>query len=132
MQVHLGILQGVIERMAANSASAKAWCIALVSAILVVIADMDVPPCSLLALFPILMFCALDTYYLALERGFRAAYGEFVMKVHLGTLVPSDLYEVVQAGSMFKHQIAALLSFSIWGFYLVLIGLVLLAWRVVL
>ena len=43
IQAHLGIAQSVIQRMAANSASCKAWCIGLVSAILVVVADKNSP-----------------------------------------------------------------------------------------
>ncbi|WP_414544018.1 hypothetical protein [Nostoc sp. CCY0012] len=38
VQSYLNILQGVIARMANNSASCKTWCISLVSAILVVLA----------------------------------------------------------------------------------------------
>jgi len=34
VQSHLSIIQSVIQRMASNSTSSKAWCITLVSAIL--------------------------------------------------------------------------------------------------
>jgi len=43
VQSYLTILQDVIGRMASNSAGAKTWCIALVSAIIVVIADKGEP-----------------------------------------------------------------------------------------
>jgi len=43
VQAHLGIAQAVIQRMAANSASCKAWCITLVAAILVIVADKGKP-----------------------------------------------------------------------------------------
>jgi len=39
VQSHLTILQAVIQRMASNSASSKTWCVTLVSAILVIVAD---------------------------------------------------------------------------------------------
>jgi len=50
VQAHLGILQGVIERMASNSTSSKSWCITIVSAILVVVADKNKPDYAFLAL----------------------------------------------------------------------------------
>lgn len=80
VQTHLGILQGVIERMAGNSTSAKAWCITLVSAILVVVADKNKPQYTLIAIIPTILFGALDIYYLALEKGFRNTYNEFVKR----------------------------------------------------
>ena len=43
IQTHLGISQGVIQRMADNSTSSKAWCITIVSAILVIVADKGKP-----------------------------------------------------------------------------------------
>jgi hypothetical protein len=51
--------------MAANSASCKGWCIAITSAILVLVADKSKPDYALIALIPILLFLALDAYYLA-------------------------------------------------------------------
>ncbi len=39
VQSHLQIMQNIIQRMAMNSTSCKAWCITIVSAILVIIAD---------------------------------------------------------------------------------------------
>ena len=48
VQAHLGIVQSVIQRMSANSASCKTWCITLVSAILVVVANKDEPQYALI------------------------------------------------------------------------------------
>lgn len=127
VQTHLGILQGVIERMAANSNSSKAWCITVVSAILVVVADKNKPDYALLALIPTVLFLALDTYYLAMEKGFRNSYNEFVRKVHNGSLTLDDLYLVNPEGERSKLQLEALKSFSVWGFYIVLGLLVVIA-----
>lgn len=38
---HLAIMQSVAQRMSADSTSAKTWCLALVSAILVMASDMQ-------------------------------------------------------------------------------------------
>lgn len=132
VQTHLGILQGVIERMAANSSSAKAWCITIVSAILVVVADKSKPDYALLALIPTFLFLALDVYYLAMEKGFRNSYNAFVKKVHDGRLTTEDLFSVKPEGGRSALQWEAFQSFSVWGFYLVLAVMIVLAKRFVL
>ncbi len=132
VQTHLGILQNVIQRMSANSSQCKAWCITIVSAILVIVADKSKPDYAWIALLPSLLFLALDTYYLTLEKAFRASYNNFVKKIHNNMLKPNDLYSVTPYGSMFKHRREALKSFSVWGFYLGLIILIVIARYVVL
>ena len=132
VQAHLQIIQGVIQRMAYNSNSCKAWCITIVSAILVLIADEGKPQLARLAFLPTVLFLALDAYYLALERAFRSAYNSFVKKLHSSNITVEDVYSVVPKGEMSRHQLDALKSFSIWGFYVALIVLVILAERLVL
>ncbi len=117
VQAHLGIAQSVIQRMAANSASCKAWCITLVSAILVIVADKGRPNYALIAAVPALLFLVLDAYYLALERCFRQSYNAFIEKVHSGKVVAADLYAVTPTGSLVATTIKSLGSFSIWPFY---------------
>lgn len=60
--------------MATNSASAKAWCLTLVSAILVIVADREISTLVYIPIIPTILFFVLDTYYLALERMFRNSY----------------------------------------------------------
>ena len=119
VQTHLGIMQDVIRRMATNSSSLKAWCITIVSAILVVVASKNnsKPDYVLIAVMPTVMFCGLDMYYLALEQGFRKAYENFVCKLHAGTLKADDMYIVKPLGKMWLLWIGAFLSYSIWPFY---------------
>lgn len=132
VQAHLQIIQAVIQRMAANSTSCKAWCITIVSAILVVISDKGKPDLALLALLPSVLFLTLDAYYLALEKAFRNSYNAFVIKLHSGRLEVDDLYAVIPKGSMSVHQLEAVKSFSVWGFYSTLILLVFIAQKLVL
>lgn len=132
VQTHLGILQRVIDRMAANSTSSKAWCIAVTSAILVIVADKGKANFAFLALLPTLLFLGLDAYYLGLEKGFRDSYKAFVKKVHDETLTPEDLYAVAPEGDASSLQFQALKSFSVWGFYVVLGLLIVLARGIVL
>lgn len=124
VQTHIGILQNVIQRMSANSASCKAYAITIVSAILVIVADKNKPEYSLISILPTILFLALDAYYLALEKGFRKAYEDFVKKVHLGSVSINDVYELKISGKMLSHQINAIKSFSVWGFYSILIMLI--------
>lgn len=124
VQSHLGISQSVIQRMTSNSASCKAWCITLVSAILVIVADKGKPQYALIAIIPNVLFLVLDSYYLALERVFRQSYNNFIEKLHNGRIVASDLYAVSPSGSLLKTFFASLLSFSIWPFYLTLLGMI--------
>jgi hypothetical protein len=132
VQAHLSILQSVIQRMASNSTSCKTWCITVVSAILVIIADKGKPNLAFIALVPTLLFLSLDAYYLALEKAFRASYTDFVKKLHSGLAKAEDLYAVAPKGSYSKHQLEALKSFSVWGFYATLFALIELTRSVVL
>lgn len=132
VQTHLGILQGVINRMAGNSASSKAWCITLVSAILVVVAQQDDPRLALLALAPTALFLTLDAYYLSLERRFRGSYNNFVSKVHTDSVTPDDLFFVRPADPTLKTELRALVSYSLWGFYGGLAVMILVAWKFIL
>ena len=132
VQVHLGIIQDVIQRMASNSSSCKAWCIALVSAVLVIVADKGNPEYALIAFIPNMLFLVLDTYYLALERCFRKSYNAFIRKVHERRVEPSDLYAVTPGGSVTVAFWASLLSFSIWPLYLTIAGMIWLSRSIVL
>lgn len=120
VQAHLSITQAVIQRMAASSGSCKAFCITLVSAILVIVADKGKPNYALIAAIPTILFLVLDTYYLALERRFRETYNTFIDKLHERNVVAADLYAVTPAGSPLRSFWASLVSFSIWPFYLTL------------
>ncbi len=127
IQTHLGILQNVIQRMAANSSASKAWCVTLVSAVLVIVADKGKPDYAYIAFLPTLVFAALDAYYLALEKAFRTAYNEFISKLHNKALTESDLYSVAPKGNMSELQWQSIKSFSVWGFYVSLAVLIFIA-----
>lgn len=124
IQTHLGIIQNVIQRMSTNSTNCKAWCVTLVAAVLVIVADKGKPDYAWIALLPTVVFLALDAYYLALEKGFRNSYNQFVSKLRAGSLTEQDLYSVMPVGNMSKLQIEAVKSFSVWGFYISLGALI--------
>lgn len=120
VQSYLSILQGVISRMAANSTGCKTWCIALVSAVVVIIADKGKPEFVWISIIPILLFLFLDSYYLGLEKRFRQKYNEFIRKLHDGSASVEDLY-IVTPGRGMKVFLSAtglsLISLSVWPFY---------------
>ncbi|MEZ9723624.1 hypothetical protein AB4271_19570 [Vibrio splendidus] len=126
IQTHLGILQGIIQRMASNSSACKAWCVTLVSAVLVIVADKGRPDYAYIAILPTIVFAALDAYYLALEKAFRNSYNDFIINLHNKTLTKESLYSVIPKGEMSTLQFQSLLSFSVWGLYLSLVLLILI------
>lgn len=132
VQMHLGIIQNVIERMATNSSLAKSWCITIVSAILVVVADKSKPDYALIALVPAILFLMLDAYYLGMEKGFRNSYNVFVKRLHKNLLTADDLFSVKPTGSMWHLEWEAMCSVSVWGFYSFLAIMILLARYVLL
>lgn len=75
---HLGMLQGVINRMAGNSFLLKGWSVTLVSALLALAANRADWLLVAVALLPALTFWGLDGYFLAQERLFRRIYERVV------------------------------------------------------
>lgn len=128
VHTYLGLLQSVINRMASNSTACKTWCITIVAAAIVIIADKGKPNFIWIALFPIFLFFFLDSYYLAQERCFRDLYNDFVSKLHSETATMQDLYIMKGLRGICKticSTFTAAFSFSIWPFYgLIIIMLV--------
>ncbi len=118
VQSHLGVLQGVISRMASNSSQCKAWCIAITSAILVMVVDREKSDLLWIATLPTVLFMFLDIYYLTLENSFRGSYNNFIIKLHDNSLSTKDLYLGTPEDSAYKFLKKSLKSFSIWGFYM--------------
>ncbi len=123
VQAHLQSLQSVIQRMAGNSTSCKTWCITVVSALLLLVAEHGKPEFAHITLIPTLLFLALDAYYLALEKAFRASYTDFVRKLHAGLAKAADLYAVEPAGSRFVTSFSTE-AVVVCGFYATLIALI--------
>lgn len=71
---HLEIVQGVINRMAANSFHLKGWSVVLVSALFALAAKDANARFVALAYFPAIMLWVLDAYFLWQERLFRRLY----------------------------------------------------------
>ena len=73
-EVHLQMIQGVVNRMARNSFLLKGWAVVLVSAMFALAARDANVAFVYLAYLPCVVFWGLDGYYLWQERLFRALY----------------------------------------------------------
>jgi hypothetical protein len=71
---YLEMIQSVITRMASNCFTLKGWGVALVAGILALSSNDSDKKFFLIAYIPILIFWFLDSYYLQLERKYRALF----------------------------------------------------------
>ena len=117
VQSHLGMLQGVIQRMAENSRSCKLWSITALSAVLFLAARTGVPWHTLIALVPLSLFFLLDVYYLSLERRFRGSYESMLKKLENNAYGPEDAYQLVPADFSFSILTKCLRSPSVYLYY---------------
>lgn len=70
----LEFIQGIVNRLAANSFQLKGWSVFIVAAILGVGSIEGTSNIAILAILPVLVFWGLDGYYLWQERLFRLLY----------------------------------------------------------
>lgn len=132
VRAHLSMMQSVITRMAENSRACKTWAVTLVAAILVVVARFGgssgdsafEPETALIALVPTILFWLLDSYYLALERGFRERYNDFVARLHSGETCDSEVFEISLNRSVQGPTFACLWRFATLPFYAVMAGVI--------
>lgn len=73
-QSHLGMIQGVVNRLSSNSFLLKGWSVVLVSAMFALAAKDSKMIFIYLSYFPAISFWGLDGYFLHQERLFRALY----------------------------------------------------------
>lgn len=71
---HLEFIQGVINRLAANSFQLKGWSVVLVSAIFFLLGRKGAPELVAIGLIPVFFFWGLDGYFLRQEHLFRDLY----------------------------------------------------------
>jgi hypothetical protein len=73
---YLEMIQGIINRMAANSFALKTWAVTLMAGICVLSEKGSNRLYILVAFVPIILFWILDSYYLQLERKYRNFYNQ--------------------------------------------------------
>ena len=133
---HMDMYQGIITRMASNSAACKKWGIPLISAVLGFIVSAQVVSAQkealvLLALFPIGIFYFLDSYYLMLENRFREGFDDSAEAIRKGSFKQSDLFKMHPKGSEAGYWLKSVTSFATWPVYLGLLALLVFCYKVV-
>ena len=122
VQAHISMLQGIINRMANNSANCKTWTITIVAAMLVLLVDKNYNiPNAWICFIPIALFYLIDCYYLGLERLCIKSQKNFIAKVSNDNFV-NELFIVHELSGFFTQlcsTIKATVSFSTTPFYLI-------------
>jgi hypothetical protein len=123
---HMSLLQGIITRLANNSASCKTWCLTLVGALVSLAGATHVPGIITFALVPVVIFGFMDTMYLAQEKAYRDLYAQIVNAIRNRSYALANVYEA-RAPLGFRRFYLALRSWSIFPIYLGLILVYLVA-----
>lgn len=128
VQVHINMLQGVINKMSGNCVSCKQWTVTIVAAMLVLLVDKKMQiPNAWICLIPVVLFYYLDCYYLGLERLCISAQKTFIKNVADNDFV-EHLYILEDASGFCVRlcsTIRAINSFSTTPFYLIVAIIVL-------
>lgn len=127
---HINAMQAVIQRMADKSRACKLWCVTLVAAMLVLMADTGNANYAWLALVPMAALGFLDVYYLSMEQGFRCAQEHFVGRLHNLELKRSEVFVIKPRGDALGHLWKSTRSTSVWPFYPALVGVVALTTQI--
>jgi hypothetical protein len=118
---YINLLQGIINRLANNSASCKTWCLALVGALLSFAGTTRIPGIVTFALVPVVIFGFLDMMYLAQERAYRDLFGRVMGLIRKGELKREHIFDA-RAPLKFRDIVSTLWSWSIFPVYLTLIA----------
>lgn len=123
IQSHISMLQGIINRMAGNSANCKNWTVTLVAAMLVLLIDKNMQiPNTLICLIPIGLFYLLDCYYLGLERLCVSYQKTFLERIYNNEGCVENLYKVEDfkdRRAQICNTVKAMNSVSTTPFYLI-------------
>ena len=118
---HMEMYQGIITRMAGNSAACKTWGVPLVAAILGFMIQGKNINLVFLAILTSFILFYLDSYYLMLENRFRDGFNDSAKKIQKGKFPQSNLFKMLPMGTEKAHWQKALKSTATWPLYLGLI-----------
>ena len=135
VQAHISMLQGIINRMAGNSANCKNWTVTLVAAMLVLLVDKEMQlPNACLCLIPVGLLYLLDCYYLGLERAMIKSQKDFLDKLSKDENYVDQIYRVGTLGGRYAqlcNTIKAMCSPSTTPFYLIVALVVLFFGKII-
>ncbi len=110
---YMDILQMNIQRMCQLSNTCKAWCVTLISAMLVFVFKDQQWDVLKILLLPVGLFYVLDAYYLSVEREFVVLSKVISKKVQEGTVQMSDVFVIHTAKRL--TRICLLLKAMFWS-----------------
>ncbi len=131
VQAQIQMYQGIISRMANNSANCKTWAITIIAAMLVLIADDKIGSSNMwICYIPVILFFFLDSYYLTLERIFIGKQKEFVNKINSNQNCYNDIFIVgeISGKQQFCDFFKCIFSISIFPFYGLIIAFISALW----
>jgi hypothetical protein len=113
---HITMLQGIITRLANNSASCKTWCLTLIGALVSLSGSTHVPGIFSFTILPIVVFGFLDTMYLSQEKAYRDLFDEIAGKIRSGGYVRGDAFKAA-APLKAEHVAWAIRSWAVLPVY---------------
>ena len=124
VQSYITLLDGIINRMANNSANAKNWLMTILAAAIAIQWGKDQLANVIWLLVPTVLFALTDMYYLGMERFFKDKEEEFIEKARAGENVDNLVYVFPKTTKCQQvcNTIRAIDSLSIWPFYLIVIA----------
>jgi hypothetical protein len=123
---HLEMLQGVITRMAGNSASLKSYCMTIAAAIIGLSAVVQKPEILHYTAPLIIIFGVLDGHYLRLERSFRNQFNS----VRLSETKEKPDFLINSSWAAGHGVMSGFWSWSVWLFYLPIFAVFLIIARI--
>jgi hypothetical protein len=117
---HLNTLQGIITRLAGNSAQCKTWCLTLVTALIAFAGAAHTIAPIQITILPIAMFLVLDAAYLGVEKAYRDLYNAVVDDIRHQRYMLTHAF-AAGASLTFMRWLGSHKSWSIWVFYYPLI-----------
>lgn len=130
VQHFISYLEGIINRMASNSANCKNWLLAIIAGCMAMQPSLQAAKEKIWLAYPlVILFYLLDAYYLGCEKYFRDMMRDFVMEVrkdnnqYLERLYKFDKRTVYDD---FNAVLSGISSIATWPFYGVIILIVVL------
>lgn len=121
VQHFISYLEGIINRMASNSANCKNWLLAIIAGCMAMQPTMQAVVDKIWLAYPLVaLFCILDSYYLGCEKYYRQIVSDFVKEVrkdderyvsHLYKFKERSVCDDVDA------VLSGLTSIATWPFY---------------
>lgn len=128
VQHFISYLEGIINRLASNSANCKNWLLAIFAACMAMQPSIQATTEKIWLAYPLVfLFCLLDSYYHGCEKYFRDMMSDFVKEVRRdGNQYIKSLYKFEKrtVSDDFNAVLAGLSSIATWSFYGVIFAIV--------